>query len=96
MSVWLPQADRSDRVQFRGRVVAAQRIFLPPRQRPAWKLRLRAWNAGGSDWLLDVVFEASVWAAIDEPLVGSDLEGFAWLLGECLGPASPSNASWDI
>ncbi len=88
MSAWLPHADRPSFVDFRGRVVAVHAITLPPRSRAAWKLRLRAWNASGADWLLDVVFEASVWPVNSEPVVGSDVEGVAWLVGECLGPAT--------
>jgi len=87
MSAWLPAAGRGDLVDFRGQVAAVQTIALPPGQRPAWKLRLRAWRAADADGLLDVVFEASVWPAAEGPAVGSDVQGRAWLVGEVLGPA---------
>ena len=86
MSAWIAQAGRADLVDFRGQVVAAQQIALPPGQRAAWKLLLRAWRADAADWLLDMVFDASVWPATEAPAVGSDVQGRAWLVGECLGP----------
>ena len=85
MNVWMPGADRPDLVEFRGLVVAAQRITLPPRQRSGWKLQIRAWQDGPAEWLLDVVFEASVWAVESEPTVGNEVAGRAWLVGEVLG-----------
>lgn len=86
VSVWLADPGRGDIVEFRGRVQRVEKITLPPGRRAAWKLLLRAWRAAAGDWLLDLVFEAYVWPDAQEPAVGSDVQGRAWLVGECLGP----------
>ncbi len=85
MSAWLKIGDREDIVEFRGRVLDAQEIVLPPGRRAAWKLSLRAWRTEQADWALDVVFDASVWPSAEAPAAGTDVMGRAWLQGECLG-----------
>lgn len=85
MSAWLASGDREDIAEFRGRVLGVQRIVLPPGQRAAWKLSLRAWRSEPADWALDVVFDASVWPSAQAPTAGTDVLGRAWLQGECLG-----------
>lgn len=91
MTWWSPLERRSDLVRFRGRVVQARQISLPPHQRDGWHLRLRISCLGSGEWLLDVVFEASVWEADDAPAIGSDVDGYAWLVGECLGSVLAPN-----
>lgn len=81
---WLPGSERADVARFRATVLMVKAVEPTP-EPAAWRLRVKVWQAGAADWVLDMFVPATCWARPCPPRAGEEVEGDAWLQGKCLG-----------